>query len=250
MRPVYQQRFTADDGDCLPACLASILELPLSAVPNFCHINNGDQWWQLCQDWLVARGLYFVAVKLNSEGQMPLWPLPIGVDCIISGPSPRFEQLTHAVVGTTLHDADDNLRLQMVHDPHPDGLFLLGPPTELKFLAALDPVSVRCGNMPRPNATKPGVLRPNQQSCQRCGAVDGMNFHVPDDVWRKVAGPIWYNEEFDSVLCLACFDQLANEKGVKYADCITRVLFVGEQASFNLEPANPLDKSQYATANR
>lgn len=34
MKPVPQSKVGAD-GDCLPACVASILELPLDAVPHF-----------------------------------------------------------------------------------------------------------------------------------------------------------------------------------------------------------------------
>jgi hypothetical protein len=70
-------------------------------------------------------------------------------------------------------------------------------------------------------------LRPREQKCARCGAVDGMNFHVPDETWRSVAGPEWTGDRHDTVLCLACFDQLAAEKVVEYADVIGDILFTG-----------------------
>lgn len=87
---------------------------------------------------------------------------------------------------------------------------------------------------PRPPVSDPSELRPNEQRCGRCGAVDGMNFHVADDVWAAVASPKWRNERIDSVLCLACFDQLADEKGIDYSQSLSNVLFVGRSMGFDL----------------
>jgi hypothetical protein len=71
----------------------------------------------------------------------------------------------------------------------------------------------------------PPQFRPQCQSCKRCGAVDLMNFHVPDRLWQAIAGPEFANR----VLCLACFDQLADQKGIDYADQIKDVLFCGQR---------------------
>jgi hypothetical protein len=71
----------------------------------------------------------------------------------------------------------------------------------------------------------PLQLRPQCQSCKRCGAVDLMNFHVPDGLWQAIAGPEFANR----VLCLACFDQLADQEGIDYADQIKDVLFCGQR---------------------
>jgi hypothetical protein len=71
----------------------------------------------------------------------------------------------------------------------------------------------------------PLQLRPQRQSCKRCGSVDLMNFHVPDALWQAIAGPEFANR----VLCLACFDQLADQKGIDYADQIKDVLFCGQR---------------------
>lgn len=79
---------------------------------------------------------------------------------------------------------------------------------------------------PRPRPIPATLLRPHEQTCARCGAVDGMNFQVPDYIWHAVAFPEWTNNDFDSVLCLACFDQLAERKQVRYAEHLHNVLFV------------------------
>lgn len=49
MVPVFQ----AEDGDCLRACVASILELPLKSVPHFSRDYTVD-WFEYLVDFLYA----------------------------------------------------------------------------------------------------------------------------------------------------------------------------------------------------
>lgn len=88
----------------------------------------------------------------------------------------------------------------------------------------------------RPIACPASELRPNEQQCKRCGAVDGMNFSVPDETWAAVAGPEWSNANCDSVLCLACFDDLADQKDIDFEP--TNVLFVGKRFHRNWSEEN------------
>ena len=37
---IYQEIIEPNTGDCLRACVASMLELPLDAVPNFMRLNS------------------------------------------------------------------------------------------------------------------------------------------------------------------------------------------------------------------
>ena len=53
MKPVDQTILTAPGGNCFAACVASILELPLADVPNFC---SEERWWNALQIWLCAIG--------------------------------------------------------------------------------------------------------------------------------------------------------------------------------------------------
>lgn len=55
MRPVEQTILTPPDGNCFAACVASILELPIDAVPNFRSSGNG--WWHEWQEWLAPKNL-------------------------------------------------------------------------------------------------------------------------------------------------------------------------------------------------
>jgi hypothetical protein len=51
-----------------------------------------------------------------------------------------------------------------------------------------------------------------RQFCHRCNAVDRIGFLAPKELWRLVAGPRWEHD----ILCLACFAEIGDEKGIKW----------------------------------
>jgi hypothetical protein len=69
---------------------------------------------------------------------------------------------------------------------------------------------------------------PMRQTCKACGRQDKFDFSVPDDVWASVVRP----ELVNRVVCLACFDEFAREKGVDYAGALTTLFFAGDRAVF------------------
>lgn len=96
-------------GDCLRACIASLLELKASDVPHFTQqqIESAKlDVWAIVDDWLAQRGLALVIVKISGA---PEPQIPRGVHYIGIGPSPRG-MVQHAVIYS------DGA---MVHDPHP-----------------------------------------------------------------------------------------------------------------------------------
>lgn len=110
MIPVMQTIFTNTNtlgGNCLPAAVASILELPLYVVPHFVQLdidsNGKDDWYKLLMDWLKIRGLH-IQQRVLGEPNVDEYYL-------VTGQSPRYSQLHHAVV------YKNGL---LVHDPHPD----------------------------------------------------------------------------------------------------------------------------------
>lgn len=113
-------------GNCLSACVASILELPLTDVPNFCQMF--PDWWGNFQDWLYNKNLCAIEVCLKkgcligSQGCM----------CILSGISPRSVGL-HCIVARTSFSG-----FEYVFDPHPDDSFLIGEPTHALFLVPIN----------------------------------------------------------------------------------------------------------------
>ncbi len=111
MKPVRQTLFSPIKGDpestgnCFAACVASILELPLEEVPNFCAL---DTWFKDFEKWLNDRGLTRLYIQYPTKETLR-WST--GKSHYIStGKSPRGDWL-HCTVWCNN---------EMVHDPHPD----------------------------------------------------------------------------------------------------------------------------------
>lgn len=99
-------------GDCMAACIASILELPLEQVPNFREqaFNDGNSCnTKYANKWLHERGLAFLRVDWHGALE-PYWR---GVYCVCNVPSQKFEGGWHYVVGLIT----DFSKLEIVHDP-------------------------------------------------------------------------------------------------------------------------------------
>lgn len=120
MIPVDQTETALGKGNCLAACVASILEIPVCDVPNFRLAENS---WLALQDWLFLRGLYAVRVFAKQER---IASLP-GSYCIVTGGSPRNPVL-HAVVGMWTDSG-----VVIAHDPHPDKTGIVGEPEVFTF---------------------------------------------------------------------------------------------------------------------
>lgn len=111
MIPVYQTTF-GEVGNCLPACIASLLELSIDDVPCFL---SGD-WYDQYDDWLETRDIALV--------MRPVHLAPKDDFYILAGMSPRGRG--HVVI------AKDG---EIIHDPHPDNaglvsqgyIFILAP---------------------------------------------------------------------------------------------------------------------------
>jgi len=66
MKPVFQSRFGKGVGNCFQACVASIFEMDLWEVPDFCNIYPNDRWQQEYHAWLNKRGLSVLPISLES----------------------------------------------------------------------------------------------------------------------------------------------------------------------------------------
>ncbi len=105
MIPVAQTR-TGANGNCWPACIASILELPLAEIPEFSR--EPEQWLVDVQEWLAGLGLYYVQVKPDDPAVQAAFAQSEPLYHVMEGLSPRGGQ--HAVVGD---------RGKFLFDPHP-----------------------------------------------------------------------------------------------------------------------------------
>jgi len=70
-----------------------------------------------------------------------------------------------------------------------------------------------------------------RQRCNICHCEDKFNFSVSDELWREIVPRKFQNK----VICLPCFDDLALQKNVDYADAIEVLYFAGLQASFKFQ---------------
>lgn len=95
VQPVDQTTYGIHDGNCFPACVASILEIPLERVPR--TFGPSADFLR----WLNERGLSATLYKAADF-------VPRGY-AIAAGPSKRFANRLHACVA---YDG------RVVHDPH------------------------------------------------------------------------------------------------------------------------------------
>ena len=108
MIPLFQTRFGKIHGNCYQACLASILELPLVDVPDFCNQYINEEWLTEVIKWTQETcDLSYISVDWTKTAEIWL------KDCwhIMNGKSPRGN-FVHSVVGYSG---------KMVHDPYPSG---------------------------------------------------------------------------------------------------------------------------------
>jgi hypothetical protein len=129
MRKVLQTEFGPKSGNCFSAVIASLLEMPLEDVPNFCEgaRPGASKWWDQFQAWLTMKGYSAIELVLS-----PLeWAPNEGQECWLVGSSPRGD-CDHAVCATYVAG-----KYKMTHDPHPDGEGLKGDPRDVGFLIPL-----------------------------------------------------------------------------------------------------------------
>lgn len=102
MKPVDQLFLVDRDGhgDCLRACVASVLELPSDCVPDFSLFG---------ENWLSALALFCKVDLIVPNEASGYW--------IAGGLSPRGNDIRHSVV---YRDFD------LAHDPHPSRAGLTG----------------------------------------------------------------------------------------------------------------------------
>ena len=126
MKPLSQTITEVGKGNCLAACVASILEVSLESVPDLqCGVN-----FRGLQEYLAGFNLTAIWLHCPELGSAYVGYTP--EYCILIGDSPRNEKLRHAVVGRP-----KGYGYETVHDPHPDGYGLKGEPESVIYLGIL-----------------------------------------------------------------------------------------------------------------
>ncbi len=156
MKPVFQAIVCKGRGDCFSACLASILEFPLEAVPSFnaLAIDSGAKYPVVEADDHIHRyveGLGFTLLRLRFKDVHDYRSL-YGQYCLMTVPSQRFEGVHHAVVGQFQWHPDHPglaIKLMIVHDPNPGNAPYPADlvPSFIKFLVPKNPAPERLMQM-------------------------------------------------------------------------------------------------------
>ena len=114
MTPVMQTR-TGKGGNCFQACLASLFDLPLEEVPDFCNMP-GD-WLSRCNRWLY-QNMNLCILSLPWGVLSKHWSDMDRGLCLLSGPNRRG--VRHSVVGRfQMHD-DGTQDCICIHNPNPN----------------------------------------------------------------------------------------------------------------------------------
>lgn len=144
MKPIFQEIVDPIIGDCFSACLASVLELPLSRVPKFARDNPdpNQSFFPEVQTWLAKKyRMGIVAIQMEDRAgdfagkDIRFIHGPKEQICIASVDSPNFEGRKHAVVGRV--DSLGNFTL--LHDPNRDGRPITTFPRVVYLLLPLNP---------------------------------------------------------------------------------------------------------------
>ena len=82
------------------------------------------------------------------------------------------------------------------------------------------------------------MIPPHQrQTCKACGRRDKLDFWLPDEIWAAVVPP----ELVNRVVCLACFDEFARQRGVAYVNHLDTIWFVGDRGTLILRVEQAID---------
>lgn len=131
--PVYQRIVDAGRGDCLTACIATLLGVDYEYVPTWvadCYDDKKPhEVWDRMGEWLRRQNLHLLTIAFDDLND---WRLLEGVMCIASVPSQRL-QCTHAVIGSWYKRKNGGHQFRVVFDPN-------------------------SLNKPYPKKTKPGLL--------------------------------------------------------------------------------------------
>jgi len=111
MKPVFQTICDREKGDCLRACVASLLELEIEQVPHFIRYKN---WHAALHYFLAGFGIQFNGMRDLHKGRIPELEDTITGLYIAQVPSLNYKGGTHVVLmnneGYVVHDPSLKLK--------------------------------------------------------------------------------------------------------------------------------------------
>lgn len=143
MKPVYQKRLHLPRlnlyGDCMSACIASILEINTEDVPHFAgkYFNEPDKFHKAIRDWLAQFGYFYLTILYGNDPRNEMKQNNSGIYYIFSGES-GYSRASHSVIcinDKIVHDpAEEDRQIDDIVGPLPNGYYqvhFIGTPRSL-----------------------------------------------------------------------------------------------------------------------
>ena len=111
MKKVYQTRYGEKEGNCFQAALASLFELELEEVPDFCNIYSieTEEWYEEFLKWLQKRGYSSVPLYFKETVEHPLRYK----NCLLLVTGKTQDEVNHCVIyknGKSIHNPNKNCK--------------------------------------------------------------------------------------------------------------------------------------------
>lgn len=111
MIKIYQTRYGKKEGNCFQAALASLFELKLEEVPDFCNIysTETEEWYKEFLKWLHKKGYSSVPLCYSDIEKCPLRYK----NCILLVTGKNQNGVNHCVVyknGKPIHNPNKNCK--------------------------------------------------------------------------------------------------------------------------------------------
>lgn len=150
-RKVYQTRNNGTDGNCFHACIASVLGLDLSDVPDILPNTPHEDWWKQWAVWFETQGIGWFFGFFDG---LDKFSISIGALAILCGPSQRAKdegaEYGHCIVAR-YQVRNGQHYFKYVHNPTPDAgpkeTWLAGDPTDMLILWRNEPRNAAPGTL-------------------------------------------------------------------------------------------------------
>ena len=130
IKKVFQTRYGKGEGNCFQAALASLFELKLEDVPDFCNIyetEDSEEWYEKFVEWLRMKGYSSLPVKADDLAR------PNYKDCFLLVTGKNAKGVNHCVIylnGKITHNP--NKKCKGIKPKTIDLIFPLNPVLKLK----------------------------------------------------------------------------------------------------------------------
>lgn len=137
MKPVFQTKYGKEKGNCFQACVASLFEMELEDVPDFCNHEPLEEWYESFILWLRDRGFSSIPVKIDKKNNLLRGSRYKDCFLIVSG-NRKEDGVKHSTI--YLHN-------ECIHNPHkkcrgiiPDVIDIIFPLDPMKTISLSDTI--------------------------------------------------------------------------------------------------------------